>query len=91
MSAPVKTTHQDGRTAVAIREYPLEGFRTRDLNVLPDERGFSAEILRQDWQDFIDEWILQVNLKYSYSGEPAQAHPSQSSWALLAWDKGDWQ
>ena len=45
-----------------VKEYPLEGVRTYELNILPDERGFFGEALRQDWQDFIDEWIAQVNL-----------------------------
>jgi dTDP-4-dehydrorhamnose 3,5-epimerase len=49
-----------------MKQYPLEGVRTYELNILPDERGFFAEALRQDWQDFIDEWITQVNLSYSY-------------------------
>jgi len=49
-----------------IREYPLEGVKVYELNVLPDERGFFAEALRQDWQDFIDEGIAQVNLSHSY-------------------------
>jgi len=49
-----------------VKEYPLEGVRTYELNILPDERGFFVEALRQDWQDFVDEWIAQVNLSYSY-------------------------
>jgi len=49
-----------------MKRYHLEGVRTYELNVIPDERGFFAEALRQDWQDFIDEWITQVNLSYSY-------------------------
>ncbi len=49
-----------------IKEYSLEGVRTYSFNVLPDERGFFAEALRQDWQDFIDEWISQVNLSHSF-------------------------
>ena len=49
-----------------MKQYPLEGVRTYELNILPDERGFFAEALRQDWQDFIDEWIVQSNLSYSY-------------------------
>lgn len=48
------------------KEYPMQGIRTYELNILPDERGFFAEALRQDWQDFIDEWIVQVNLSRSY-------------------------
>ncbi len=51
-----------------VKEYPLQGVRTYELNLLPDERGFFAEALRQDWQDFIDEWIAQANLSYSYPG-----------------------
>jgi len=50
----------------AIRQYSLEGVRTLALRVLPDERGFFSEALRQDWKDFVDEWIAQVNLSYSY-------------------------
>ncbi len=49
-----------------MKEYPLVGVRTYEINVLPDERGFFAEALRQDWQDFINEWIVQVNLSYNY-------------------------
>ena len=51
-----------------MKEYPLEGVRVQEINLLPDERGFFAEALRQDWQDFIDEWIVQANLSYSYPG-----------------------
>ncbi len=51
-----------------IKQYPLEGVRTRELNLLPDERGFFGEALRQDWQDFVDEWITQANLSYRYPG-----------------------
>jgi dTDP-4-dehydrorhamnose 3,5-epimerase len=50
------------------KEYPLAGVRTHELNVLPDERGFFGEALRQDWQEIVDEWIKQVNLSYSYPG-----------------------
>ena len=49
-----------------MKEYPLEGVRTCEVNILPDERGFFAEALRADWHDFIDEWIAQANLSYSY-------------------------
>ncbi|MGB8707145.1 MAG: hypothetical protein WCD72_04245 [Dehalococcoidia bacterium] len=40
-----------------VKEYPLQGVRTCELNLVPDERGFFAEALRQDWNEFIDEWI----------------------------------
>ena len=49
-----------------MKELPLEGVRTYDLNIIPDERGFFSEAFRQNWQDFVDEWITQVNLSYSY-------------------------
>ncbi|MEM4383788.1 MAG: dTDP-4-dehydrorhamnose 3,5-epimerase family protein [Candidatus Caldarchaeum sp.] len=48
-------------------DYFLQGVRIYDIRVLPDERGFFAEGLRSDWKDFLgDEWIVQVNLSYSY-------------------------
>ena len=49
-----------------IKEYPLVGIRTYDINLIPDERGFFAEALRQDWKELIDEWVVQANLSYSY-------------------------
>ena len=49
-----------------MRECSLEGVRIRELKVLPDERGFFTEVLRQDWQDFVDEQIAQANLSISY-------------------------
>ena len=48
-----------------MKELPLEGVRTYDLNIIPDERGFFSEAFRQNWQDFVDEWITQVNLSYN--------------------------
>ena len=51
-----------------IKDYPLEGIRTYDINLLPDERGFFAEVLRLDWKDFISDEIVQVNLSYTYPG-----------------------
>ena len=51
-----------------MKQYPLEGIRTQEINILPDERGFFAEALRQDWQDLVDEWVTQANLSYSYPG-----------------------
>ena len=51
-----------------MQDYPLEGVRTYKLEPLADERGSFVEILRQDWQDFVDEWIVQANLSYSYPG-----------------------
>lgn len=50
-----------------MKEYALKGVKTYEIKILPDERGFFAEALRQDWKDFIEEeQIIQVNLSYSY-------------------------
>jgi len=52
---------------LSITEYPLEGVKVYELKVLPDDRGFFAEALRQDWNDLLDgEWIVQANTSYSY-------------------------
>lgn len=50
-----------------MREYSLEGVRTQEIKLLPDERGFFGEALRIDWKEFVqDEQIKQINLSYSY-------------------------
>ncbi|MEM3641925.1 MAG: dTDP-4-dehydrorhamnose 3,5-epimerase family protein [Candidatus Bathyarchaeia archaeon] len=50
-----------------MKEYPLHGVRVQEINVIPDERGFFAEALRQDWKDLLEEeWIVQANISYSY-------------------------
>src|SRR4030042_2015559 len=51
-----------------LKEYPLEGVKTKEVNLLPDERGFFAEAFRQDWKDLITEEIVQANLSFSYPG-----------------------
>lgn len=52
-----------------VREHDLPGVKTYDLKVIPDERGFLAEVLRQDWRELLhDEWIVQANLSMSYPG-----------------------
>ena len=51
-----------------LKQYPLEGVRTHEINLIPDERGFFAEALRQDWQEFIDEPIAQANMSFTYPG-----------------------
>ena len=51
-----------------IKEFPLEGVKTYDLNIIPDDRGFFSEAFRQNWSEFVDEWVSQVNLSYSYPG-----------------------
>ncbi len=50
-------------------QYDLEGVRVLDLKKLPDERGFFAEVLRQDWKDFLgDDQIVQEGLSMSHPG-----------------------
>ena len=50
-----------------MKEYALNGVRTYELNIIPDERGFTAEALRQDLKELIeDAWIAQVNVSHSY-------------------------
>jgi len=50
-----------------MKEYALKGVKTYEIKILPDERGFFAEALRQDWKEFLeDEQITQTNLSYSY-------------------------
>ena len=50
-----------------MKEYPLKGVKVYELKILPDERGFFAEALRQDWKELLeDEWIAQANVSYSY-------------------------
>lgn len=52
-----------------IKEYELSGVKTYDIKVLPDERGFFSEALRNDWKDFLgDDKIAQANISFSYPG-----------------------
>lgn len=52
-----------------MKEYPLAGVRVKDINLIPDERGFFAEIMRSDWKDFLESDVIQqANLSYSYPG-----------------------
>jgi len=54
---------------MSLGKYGLEGILIYDVKILPDERGFFSEALRQDWKDLLgDEWIAQVNLSYTYPG-----------------------
>ncbi len=47
----------------------LPGVAVHDLKKNVDERGFFAEILRQDWKELLGEdSIVQANLSYSYPG-----------------------
>ncbi len=50
-----------------MKEHPLKGVKTQEINPLPDERGFFAEALRQDWKEFLeDQSMEQTNVSYSY-------------------------
>ncbi len=43
--------------------------RISELKRNLDERGFFAEILRQDWKEILeDDAVVQANLSYSYPG-----------------------
>src|SRR2546429_9940929 len=47
----------------------LPGVRVHDVNKRIDERGFFAEIVRNDWKDFLDyDTIAQANVSLSYPG-----------------------
>jgi dTDP-4-dehydrorhamnose 3,5-epimerase len=50
-----------------MKEHPLEGVRTQEISLLPDERGYFAEALRHDQKDFLqNDRIEQANISYSY-------------------------
>lgn len=47
----------------------LLGVKIYGINKVPDERGFFAELLREDWRDLLHEdRMLQINLSASYPG-----------------------
>ncbi|MCS7136154.1 MAG: dTDP-4-dehydrorhamnose 3,5-epimerase family protein [Nitrososphaerota archaeon] len=47
----------------------LPGIKIKDINKLPDERGFFAELLRDDWQDLLEgDRIVQANVSLTYPG-----------------------
>jgi dTDP-4-dehydrorhamnose 3,5-epimerase len=47
----------------------LPGNKVFDIKKFPDERGYFAEIMRSDWQEFLGgDQIVQTNLSYSYPG-----------------------
>ena len=52
-----------------MKDLQLKGVRVYDVNIIPDERGFFAEALRMDWNDFFEgDSLQQTNLSYSYPG-----------------------
>jgi dTDP-4-dehydrorhamnose 3,5-epimerase len=47
----------------------LPGVSVRDINKMIDERGFFAEVLREDWKEVMgDDKLVQANLSFSYPG-----------------------
>jgi dTDP-4-dehydrorhamnose 3,5-epimerase len=47
----------------------LPGNKVFEVKKLPDERGFFAEMMRDDWQELLEgDKIVQANLSYSYPG-----------------------
>jgi dTDP-4-dehydrorhamnose 3,5-epimerase len=61
MSELVRTT----RESLTV----LPGFKVQDLRKNVDERGFFAEIYREDWKELLgDNKMAQANLSYSYPG-----------------------
>jgi len=47
----------------------LPGVKVQDIRKNIDERGFFAEILREDWTELLGEdKIVQANLSYSFPG-----------------------
>ncbi len=47
----------------------IDGIRVSDIKVFPDERGFFAEGIRDDWKEFLGEdKIVQCNISKSYPG-----------------------
>ena len=47
----------------------LPGVRVQDLRKNIDERGFFAELIREDWKELLgDDKIVQANLSFSYPG-----------------------
>lgn len=50
-------------------QYELEGVRVCDLKKHSDERGFFAEVLRQDWTEFLgDDKVVQAGISMSQPG-----------------------
>ena len=47
----------------------IDGLRVRDIKKNSDERGFFAELLREDWKDFLgNDRIVAFSLSYSSPG-----------------------
>jgi len=47
----------------------LPGVKVQDINKWVDERGFFAEIMREDWKALLGEdRIVQANFSFTYPG-----------------------
>lgn len=47
----------------------IKGIEIKDLTKHVDERGFFAQLMREDWNELLlDDKIIQFNLSYSYPG-----------------------
>jgi dTDP-4-dehydrorhamnose 3,5-epimerase len=52
-----------------VIQYELDGVRSYQLTKRTDERGFFAEILRQDWTELLgDDVVVQTGLSVSQPG-----------------------
>jgi len=47
----------------------LQGIQIKQINRLPDERGFFTEVMRMDWKElFAKDTVAQANFSYTYPG-----------------------
>jgi dTDP-4-dehydrorhamnose 3,5-epimerase len=47
----------------------LQGIKIKQINRLPDERGFFTEVMRKDWKElFAEDTVAQANFSYTYPG-----------------------
>lgn len=52
-----------------LQKFELDGVRVYDIKKIPDERGYFAEVMRNDWKDLQGgEPTVQANLSSSYPG-----------------------
>ena len=48
------------------QELMLKGITIKQINRLPDERGFFCEVMRKDWKDlFAEDTVAQANLSFT--------------------------
>lgn len=82
-----------------VKKFELDGMGVYDIDKMPDERGFFAEIIRTDWKELVNEEIVQANLSLSYPGMIRAWHRHvrgqvdffvvlQGSMKIVAYDEG---